>query len=340
MLIQLEHIYKIYQMGSTEVRALDDVSLEIDKGEYVAIVGQSGSGKSTLMNVLGCLDIPTSGTYMLNGIDVSDLSDNRLAKIRSEEIGFIFQGFNLLYSLTAIENVELPLVYKGVWGGKRRKRAKEVLATVGLQDRLYHKPSELSGGQQQRVAVARALITDPPIILADEPTGNLDSQSGTELLQLMGELHRMGNTIVIITHDNGIAEKAARVVKIMDGRIVGDSRGSGGGFLFIQEQTGTPESIDITEATGTAESVEIPEATGTAELNETVEATGTAETSISPEPSGIAESTETVVPNDTVESTGTIESTGTAEQAAASESMPAEEETNKTAEAEGAVEKR
>ena len=242
MLITLENICKTYWMGSTEVRALNDVSLNIDKGEYLAVIGQSGSGKSTLMNVMGCLDTPTSGTYILNGMDVSDLSDGKLAKIRNDEIGFIFQGFNLLFTLTAIENVELPLIYKGIGGRKRRKRAKEVLEMVGLGDRLYHKPSELSGGQQQRVAVARALITNPPIILADEPTGNLDSKSGAELLQLIDELHAMGNTIIMITHDNNIAQKAKRVVKIMDGQIVSD------GAAKNQEVQEALENIDNQEA--------------------------------------------------------------------------------------------
>ena len=245
MLITLENICKTYWMGSTEVRALNDVSLNIEKGEYLAVIGQSGSGKSTLMNVMGCLDTPTSGTYILNGMDVSDLSDGKLAKIRNDEIGFIFQGFNLLFTLTAIENVELPLIYKGISGRKRRKRAKEVLEMVGLGDRLYHKPSELSGGQQQRVAVARALITNPPIILADEPTGNLDSKSGAELLQLIDELHGMGNTIIMITHDDNIAQKAKRVVKIMDGQIVSDS---GAKNQEVQETQVVLENIDNQEA--------------------------------------------------------------------------------------------
>jgi putative ABC transport system ATP-binding protein len=229
LLINLENIYKTYNMGETEVHALNDVSLQISEGEYVAVVGQSGSGKSTLMNILGCLDTPTSGTYILNGMDMGRMSDSRLARIRSAEIGFIFQGFNLLYTLTAVENVELPLIYQGVGGRERRRRSRAALELVGLGSRLHHKPSELSGGQQQRVAVARALVANPPIILADEPTGNLDSKSGGELLQFIDELHAMGNTIIMITHDRLVAERAKRVVSIMDGMVVSDSPSGEGG---------------------------------------------------------------------------------------------------------------
>ncbi|MDR3121492.1 MAG: ABC transporter ATP-binding protein [Clostridiales bacterium] len=226
-MIELHNIFKTYKMGENEVHALNDVSISIERGEYVAVVGQSGSGKSTLMNILGCLDTPTSGSYVFNGMDVSNLSDSRLARIRNLEIGFIFQGFNLLFTLTALENVELPLIYQGVGGGERRRRAAKALELVGLGDRLRHRPSELSGGQQQRVAVARALVTDPPIILADEPTGNLDSKSGGELLEFIDELHAAGNTIVMITHDSNVAGRARRVIRIMDGQVISDEMSMG-----------------------------------------------------------------------------------------------------------------
>lgn len=221
-MIHIENIYKIYQMGETEVKALNNISLDINKHEFVAIVGPSGSGKSTLMNMLGCLDTPTGGIYELDGKEVSKLNDNQLADIRNNRIGFIFQGFNLLPKLTAVENVELPLIYQGVKSNERYERSAEALRTVGLEDRIRHKPSELSGGQQQRVAIARALVTNPPIILADEPTGNLDSKSGREIMEILHQLNQAGNTIILITHDNSIAMQAKRVVRIQDGEIIED----------------------------------------------------------------------------------------------------------------------
>lgn len=218
-LIEVSHLMKIYNPGENEVRALDDVSLQIKQGEFVAIIGQSGSGKSTFMNILGCLDIPTSGNYYLNGKDVSGLSDDELSEIRNQEIGFIFQGFNLIPGLTALENVELPLIYRNVPATKRRELAVESLKKVGLEKRMEHKPAEISGGQQQRVAIARALAAAPPIILADEPTGNLDSKSSHEIMEILGKLHAEGKTVILITHDDGIAASAKRVIRIMDGKI-------------------------------------------------------------------------------------------------------------------------
>lgn len=213
---------KIYNPGENEVRALDHVDLEMAKGEFVAIIGHSGSGKSTLMNMLGCLDVPTSGSYYLNGKDVSAMKDNQLSEIRNQEIGFIFQGFNLISNLTALENVELPLIYRGIGRAKRHKLAKEALIRVGLEKRMEHKPSEMSGGQQQRVAIARAIAAEPPVILADEPTGNLDSASTREIMDILKGLHKAGRSIILITHDNEIAEQAKRVVRILDGKIVED----------------------------------------------------------------------------------------------------------------------
>ncbi len=221
-LIHVQDMYKIYNPGEDEVRALDGISLDICEGEFVAIVGQSGSGKSTLMNMIGCLDVPTEGNYVLNGKDVSDMTDDELSEVRNEEIGFIFQGFNLIPNLNAIENVELPLIYRNIERGKRRKLAKEALEKVGLGNRMKHKPSEMSGGQQQRVAIARAIAAAPPLILADEPTGNLDSKSTKDIMKILGELSEQGHTIVLITHDDGIAENAKRVVRIMDGQIESD----------------------------------------------------------------------------------------------------------------------
>ena len=218
-MIDLKNIYKIYKLGDNEVHALDGVSLHIDKHEFVSIIGPSGSGKSTLMNILGCLDVPTTGEYFLDGKDVSKKTDDELAEIRSNTIGFVFQGFNLLPKLNAIENVELPLIYKDISAKERHERAKKALASVGLGERVYHKPTELSGGQQQRVAIARALVTEPPIILADEPTGNLDSKSGREVMDLFAKLHDEGNTIILITHDSGVAMQAKRIVKIQDGKL-------------------------------------------------------------------------------------------------------------------------
>jgi putative ABC transport system ATP-binding protein len=219
-MIELEDVTKVYRMGSVEVRALDGVDLAIDDGDLVAIMGPSGSGKTTLMNILGCLDIPTSGRYLLDGTDVSTLSDNRLAKIRSRKIGFVFQSFNLVPRTSAIRNVELPLVYAGV--RDRRARARSVLEQVGLEDRAKHMPNELSGGQQQRVAIARALINDPTMLLADEPTGNIDTASSAEILKLLAALNDAGRTVVIITHEEDIARFAKRVVRLRDGRIVTD----------------------------------------------------------------------------------------------------------------------
>ena len=222
-LVEVKDICKIYNPGENEVRALDHVSLSINKGEFVAIIGQSGSGKSTLMNMLGCLDVPTSREYYLNGKDVSMLSDDEQSDIRNLEIGFIFQGFNLISNLTAIENVELPLIYRGVGKRERQKLAIDALKIVGLSHRMYHKPNEMSGGQQQRVAIARAIAAKPPVILADEPTGNLDSASSKEILQILKELYVDGRTVILITHDNGIAAQAKRVIRIMDGKIESDT---------------------------------------------------------------------------------------------------------------------
>ena len=213
---------KIYNPGENEVRALDGIDLDIEKGDLVAIVGHSGSGKSTLMNMLGCLDTPTSGKYVLDGQDVASMTDNQLADVRNKEIGFIFQGFNLISNLDAVENVELPLVYRGVSKNERKQLAMEALKSVGLEDRMKHKPNEMSGGQQQRVAVARAVAAKPPIILADEPTGNLDTKSTQEIMEILKELHRSGRTVIIITHDEEIASQAHRVIRILDGRIEED----------------------------------------------------------------------------------------------------------------------
>ena len=218
-LIELYNLYKIYNPGENEVRALDGVNLSIQNGEFVAIVGQSGSGKSTLMNMIGCLDVPTVGYYFLGGVNVGDLSDNELSEIRNGQIGFIFQSFNLIQSLNAYENVELPLIYRGYSARKRKKMALKALARVGLIERMHHRPSQMSGGQQQRVAVARALAGNPSLILADEPTGNLDSHSGRQVFSIIRQLHQEGNTVVLITHDNELAAQAERQVHIVDGRI-------------------------------------------------------------------------------------------------------------------------
>jgi len=223
-LIELKEIYKIYNPGENEVRALDGVSLDIGQGEFVAIVGHSGSGKSTLMNQLGLLDACTSGTYILDGEDVSDLSDDQLSDIRNKQIGFIFQGFNLIHSLTAQANVELPLIYRGMRREEREKLSLEALERVGLTERRHHRPAEMSGGQQQRAAIARAVAARPPIILADEPTGNLDSKSGEDVMRILHELHREGRTVILITHDSEIAAEAERVIRIHDGKVVEDVR--------------------------------------------------------------------------------------------------------------------
>ena len=223
-MIKLEHIFKIYQLGENKVYALNDVSLHVAEHEFLSIIGPSGSGKSTLMNMLGCLDVPTSGKYILDGEDVSKKNDDELAYIRNNKIGFVFQGFNLIQKLTAIENVELPLIYLNVPARERRERAKKALESVGLGERIHHTPTELSGGQQQRVAIARALITNPPIILADEPTGNLDSKAGKEVMQIFKVLHKKGNTIILITHDSDVAKQASRMVRIQDGKIYEEAR--------------------------------------------------------------------------------------------------------------------
>ena len=222
-LIELRDVYKIYGEGlESEVRALDGVSLDIEKGEFVAVVGQSGSGKSTMMNVLGCLDIPTRGDYFLDGVDVRELSDKELSRIRNKQIGFIFQQYNLIQNLTVLENVELPLIYQGIDPIDRRELAMEALGRVGLADRAQHRPTQMSGGQQQRVAIARAISTHPPIIMADEPTGALDSRTGHEVLGFLQQLNKEGSTVILITHDNGIAATARRVVRIADGKIIED----------------------------------------------------------------------------------------------------------------------
>jgi putative ABC transport system ATP-binding protein len=220
--IKLANITKVYIMGAEEVHALRGVSLQITRNEYVAIMGPSGSGKSTLMNIIGCLDTPTAGLYELNGMNVSDMNDNQLAKVRNKEIGFVFQTFNLLARSDVLHNVELPLIYGGISSSERKRMAKDALQRVGLGDRMMHKPNELSGGQRQRVAVARALVTRPSILLADEPTGNLDSKTGEEIMGLFEDLHREGNTIILVTHEADIAAHAHRVVRIHDGKIESD----------------------------------------------------------------------------------------------------------------------
>jgi putative ABC transport system ATP-binding protein len=223
-LIEIHDLAKIYDVGASPVRALDGVSVGIEKGDYVAIMGPSGSGKSTLMNLIGCLDTPTSGRYVLNGREVETLDDGALAEIRNREIGFVFQTFNLLSRTSALQNVELPLIYAGVTSAERRRRAAEALSSVGLGDRMEHKPNELSGGQRQRVAIARALVNGPSILLADEPTGNLDSRTGDEIMELFDELNRRGNTIILVTHEEYIANRTKRIIKLRDGKVVADFR--------------------------------------------------------------------------------------------------------------------
>jgi len=229
MLIAIRDLRKIYQMGDAEVRALDGVNLDVERGEYLAIMGPSGSGKSTLMNLIGCLDTPTSGEYVLNGERVSGLDDSELARIRNREIGFVFQTFNLLPRATALANVELPLIYARMPSSNRRGLARQALEQVGLGDRVKHQPNELSGGQRQRVAVARALVNRPSILLADEPTGNLDSRTSSEIMALFDELNRAGNTIVLVTHEEDIAGHARRVVRLLDGRVLSDAPRDPGG---------------------------------------------------------------------------------------------------------------
>ena len=221
-LIEFDNVCKYYKMGDTTVKAADHISMSIQKGEFVAIVGQSGSGKSTCMNIIGCLDVPTAGTYRLNGRDVGRMNRDELAAIRNEMLGFIFQQYNLLPKLSLLENVEVPLVYAGVSRGERRRRATAALQQVGLGDKLKNKPNQLSGGQQQRVSIARALAGEPAVILADEPTGALDSHTGREVLGMLQQLHRQGNTVVLITHDNSIAVQAQRIIRLEDGRVVYD----------------------------------------------------------------------------------------------------------------------
>ena len=224
LLIDIRDVRKIYVMGTNEVHALDGVDLQVKKGEYLAIMGPSGSGKSTLMNMIGCLDTPTSGSYKLRGIEIREREDDELARIRNQEIGFIFQTFNLLPRADALHNVELPLIYAGKPAKERRARAKELLDLVGLGDRMHHRPNELSGGQRQRVAIARALVNSPSIVLADEPTGNLDSKTGTEIMALLDDIHRKGNTVILVTHEEEVAARAHRVVRLRDGLIESDKR--------------------------------------------------------------------------------------------------------------------
>lgn len=224
MLIKLDNIYKIYQMGSTEVVALNNISLQIENGDYVSIMGPSGSGKSTLMNIIGCLDTPSKGDYLLNDKNISKMDDEQLALIRNRSIGFIFQTFNLLSTDTALHNVELPMLYAGMNSSKRKQIALDALNSVGLKHRVFHKPNEMSGGERQRVAIARALVNDPPILLADEPTGNLDSRTGHEIMDIFQRLFADGKTIILVTHDPGVAGHAKRILHIMDGSIINDER--------------------------------------------------------------------------------------------------------------------
>ena len=218
-IVSIENLYKVYYLGSFELAALCNLDLTIEQGDYVAIMGPSGSGKSTLLNVLGCLDRPTSGTYQLAEEDISDLDDNQLSEIRGSQIGFVFQSYNLIAQLNVIENIEVPMFYQGIGERQSEKRAKQLADMVGLGDRVKHRPAELSGGQQQRVAIARALANDPAIILADEPTGNLDSQSGAEILSILDDLHEKGKTLIIVTHDEHISRRAQRTIHLLDGRI-------------------------------------------------------------------------------------------------------------------------
>lgn len=240
-LVELEDIYKIYHMGDTEVRALDGISLSIDRGEFVAIVGASGSGKSTCMNIIGCLDVPTSGTYRLNEREINNYSNDELADVRNKMLGFIFQQYNLIPKLSVLENVQLPLLYAGLSEREQRERAMTALGRVGLADKAKNMPQQLSGGQQQRVSIARALAGDPSVILADEPTGALDSKTGRDVIKFLQELNRDGNTIILITHDNSIAAQASRIVRITDGRIVYDGPAEGDKIVARQHAAGHEE---------------------------------------------------------------------------------------------------
>lgn len=240
-LVELKDIYKIYHMGDSDVHALDGISLTIDKGEFVAIVGSSGSGKSTCMNIIGCLDVPTSGTYKLNGKDITNYTDNELAEVRNKMLGFIFQQYNLIPKLTVIENVQLPLLYGGVSDREQRQRALAALRRVGLESKAKNLPAQLSGGQQQRVSIARALAGDPSVILADEPTGALDSKTGREVMKFLQQLNREGNTIILITHDNSIAARASRIVRVTDGKIVYDGPVEGDKNVALQAAAGRDE---------------------------------------------------------------------------------------------------
>lgn len=240
-LVELENIYKIYKMGDNEVHALDGISLTIDRGEFVAIVGASGSGKSTCMNIIGCLDVPTSGIYRLNGREINNYSDDELAEVRNKMLGFIFQQYNLIPKLSVLENVELPLLYAGCSDREQRERALTSLERVGLADKASNYPAQLSGGQQQRVSIARALAGDPSVILADEPTGALDSRTGRDVMLFLQQLNREGNTIILITHDNSIAAQALRIVRITDGRIVYDGPVSGDRIVARQMAAGSEE---------------------------------------------------------------------------------------------------
>jgi putative ABC transport system ATP-binding protein len=249
-LIELADVYKIYDMGAEKVHALNGIDLLIDRGEYVAIMGASGSGKSTLMNLLGCLDTPTSGSYRLNGVAVEDLDDSQLAAIRNKEIGFVFQTFNLLPRTDALHNVELPLIYAGMPRRERRERASQALERVGLADRMHHNPNELSGGQRQRVAIARALVNDPSLLLADEPTGNLDSATSVEIMELFDQLHAGGNTVVLVTHEPDIAQHAWRRVNLRDGMVLSDvpTEQAGPAAPATSVAPVTPETLPIDPA--------------------------------------------------------------------------------------------